>query len=81
MALRLWLGHRHNSHLLAHVHGEDMSQNKPIVVFGDETHAEALRIAERHLLKQGWKFTPVDVANTAREIIETLSKEGPTNGR
>lgn len=53
-----------------------MAENKPIVVFGDETHAEALRIAERHLLKQGWKFTPVDVANTARGLIEALFKEG-----
>lgn len=43
---------------------------------GDETHAEALRIAERHLTRQGWKFTPVQVAETARQIIAALTIRG-----
>lgn len=42
-------------------------------MMGDNTTAEALRIAERHLLKQGWKFTPKDVANLANEILSTLA--------
>lgn len=46
-------------------------------VVGDETYAEALRIAERHLVKQGWKFTPAQVAETAREIISTLTRDRP----
>jgi len=41
-------------------------------IMGDNTTAEALRIAERHLIKQGWKFTPKDVANLANEILKTL---------
>jgi hypothetical protein len=45
---------------------------------GDETTAEALRIAERHLVKQGWKFTPKDVAQLAAEILATLKEA--TNG-
>jgi len=48
----------------------------PRPVIGDETHAEALRIAERHLIKQGWKFTPVQVAQTAREMIAALTASG-----
>lgn len=76
MAFRFRLGPHNRFDILAHTLGEAMSENKPIVVFGDETHAEALRIAERHLLKQGWKFTPVDVAKTARGLIEALFKEG-----
>lgn len=34
--------------------------------------AEALRVAERWLLKQGWGFTPADVGKRAREILEAL---------
>lgn len=45
-------------------------------VIGDETHAEALRIAERHLIKMGWKFTPVQVAETARQMIDALTLKG-----
>jgi len=41
-------------------------------VVGDETYAEALRIAERHHVKMGWKFTPIQVAQTAREMIAAL---------
>lgn len=50
--------------------------DKPKAVIGDETHAEALRIAERHLIKQGWKFTPVQVAETARDMIAALKPNG-----
>lgn len=46
-------------------------------IIGDQTYAEALRIAERHLVKLGWKFTPVQVAQTAREIISTLTRNKP----
>lgn len=48
-------------------------------VIGDETHAEALRIAERHLIKMGWKFTPVQVAETARQMIDALTLKGQTD--
>lgn len=47
---------------------------KPVI--GDETHAEALRIAERHLIKMGWKFTPAKVGETAREVIVALTSSG-----
>ncbi|WPZ13204.1 hypothetical protein T8J41_13670 [Nitratireductor rhodophyticola] len=40
---------------------------------GDRTQAEALRIAEDHLRRLGWKFTPADVGRRAREIIEALT--------
>ncbi|WP_162911338.1 hypothetical protein [Shinella zoogloeoides] len=50
--------------------------DKPKPVIGDETHAEALRIAERHLVKMGWKFTPVQVAETAKQIIASLTVKG-----
>lgn len=40
------------------------------------SQAEALRIAERWLIKQGWKFTPADVGTRASEILSALiSKE------
>lgn len=48
----------------------------PKPVIGDETHAEALGIAERHLVKMGWNFTPVQVAETAKEIIAALTAKG-----
>ena len=50
---------------------------------GDRTTAEALRIAEDHLKRLGWKFTPADVGRRAREIIEALtasSSNGGTHG-
>jgi hypothetical protein len=47
---------------------------KPVI--GDETHAEALRIAERYHLKQGWKFSPEQVAKTAQDIITALTSSG-----
>lgn len=34
--------------------------------------AEALRIAERWLIKQGWKFTPAEVGTRAKEILAAL---------
>ena len=39
---------------------------------GDETAAEALRVAERWLIKQGWKFSPDDVGKRAAEILKAL---------
>jgi hypothetical protein len=40
---------------------------------GDRSYAEALRIAEAHLIRQGWKFGPADVGRVAREILNGLS--------
>ncbi len=40
---------------------------------GDRTQAEALRIAEDHLKRLGWKFTPADVGKKAREVIDALA--------
>lgn len=34
--------------------------------------AEALRIAEDWLKRQGWKFTPSDVGKRAREILDAM---------
>lgn len=53
--------------------------DQPKAVIGDETHAEALRIAERHLVKLGWKFTPAKVGETAREIIDALTAKDAGN--
>lgn len=39
----------------------------------DKAQAEALRIAEAWLIRQGWKFTPKDVGYRAREILEALN--------
>lgn len=49
-----------------------------VVVLGDETHAEALRISERYLIKQGWKFTPEQVAENARQMVEALKPKEVT---
>ncbi len=49
-------------------------------IIGDETHAEALRIAERHHVRMGWKFTPEQVAETARRMIGTLTAGGRDHG-
>jgi len=51
---------------------------------GDETAAEALRVAERWLIKQGWKFSPDDVGKRAAEILKALREndaglEDPTH--
>ena len=40
---------------------------------GDKAQAEALRIAEDWLKRQGWKFTAVDVGAKAREILLALA--------
>lgn len=41
---------------------------------GDAAQAEALRIAEDWLKKQGWKFTPADIGKRAREILSALQE-------
>jgi hypothetical protein len=43
----------------------------------DRTQEAALLIAERFLLKQGWRFGPEDVGKTAREILDALSRPTP----
>lgn len=45
----------------------------------DEADAEALRVAERWLIKQGWKFTPADVGKRAAEILEALRGNDPAS--
>mgnify|MGYP006384201097 CR=1 FL=1 len=39
---------------------------------GDQTTAEALRIAKAHLEKQGWKYTGGDIGALARDILRAL---------
>lgn len=43
---------------------------------GDNTQAEALRIAVMMLKAQGWKFTPSDVGKTARQILDAMCLDG-----
>jgi hypothetical protein len=38
----------------------------------DRAAEEAIRAAERWLIKQGWKYTPADVGKRAREILEAM---------
>lgn len=33
---------------------------------------EAIRAAERWLIKQGWKYTPDDVGKRAKEILQAM---------
>lgn len=40
---------------------------------GDKAQAEALRIAEDWLKKQGWGFKPADVGTRAREILDAMA--------
>lgn len=42
---------------------------------GDKAQAEALRIAEDWLKKQGWKFSPSDVGTRAREILVAMASD------
>lgn len=37
--------------------------------------AEALRVAERWLVKHGWRFTPADVGKRAREVLDAMAPE------
>lgn len=39
----------------------------------DRTKAEALRIAERWLIKNGYRFNPDHVGTKAKEILEALN--------
>lgn len=52
---------------------------------GDETQAEALRIAERRLLRLGWSHTSADIGKVAREIIDGMGTasaiRNPEGGR
>ncbi len=45
-------------------------------MIGDRTMAEALRIAESWLIRQGWRFSPADVAKHANDILRTLDPKG-----
>ena len=42
---------------------------------GDNAMAEALRIAEDHLKRLGWKYTPADVGETARKILDAVCND------
>ena len=42
---------------------------------GDNTKAEALRIAERILIQKGWKFNAIDVGKTARVILMAMGED------
>jgi hypothetical protein len=44
---------------------------------GDETIAEALRIAERRLKTLGWRYSDEDVGRVAAKIIASLDAETP----
>lgn len=41
---------------------------------GDRTTAEALRIAEAMLVREGWRFGSAEVGKRAKEIIEAMTK-------
>ena len=45
----------------------------------DRSQAEAMRIAERWLLKQGWRFTPADVGVRAKEILDAMKPGEQSN--
>ena len=47
---------------------------------GDQTIAEAIRIAERRLGKHGWTHTARDIGKIARLIITGLDEDTP-NGQ
>ena len=40
----------------------------------DHTKAEALRLAKAHMEKMGWKYSPKQIGETAREILDGLAK-------
>ena len=42
---------------------------------GDQTQAEALRIAYAILDKAGWRYSSADVGKTAREILDAMKLE------
>jgi hypothetical protein len=46
--------------------------DKQTVVLGDNTQAEALRIAEKYLSSKGWRFGPSEIGKTAGEILTAL---------
>ncbi len=54
-----------------------MTRSEPGAVLKIEefgAKAEALRIAERWLLKQGWKFTPAEVGRLAKDILDAMGE-------
>lgn len=42
---------------------------------GDQTSAEALRLAKAHLEKLGWKYTASQIGALAREILDALEDD------
>jgi len=38
---------------------------------------EAIRAAERWLIKQGWRYTPADIGKRAKEILEMMYATEP----
>ncbi len=45
---------------------------------GDETIAEALRIAERRLMALGWRYSTEEVGKVAAQIIAALDTQPTT---
>ena len=42
-----------------------------------EVAAEALRIAERRLIRLGWTHSPEDIGSCARKILTAYAKDQP----
>ena len=40
----------------------------------DRTKAEALRLAKAHMEKMRWRYSPKQLGETAREILDGLAK-------
>lgn len=43
----------------------------------DSAAAEALRLAERILIKRGWRFTGEDIGKLAKAILDELKEAKP----
>lgn len=44
-------------------------------IAGDKTAAVALEMAERHLIKLGWKHTPEEIGQRAARIISAMEDD------
>ena len=48
---------------------------KESVMGKDNATAEAIKVAERHLIKMGWKFDPSDVGREAAKLLKAMQAE------